>query len=84
MNQQLKQFPEFAASIYLGVGQAILSDPDVLLLFSGGILLATPWRPVKGLGIGLTGLFINRRADQYVSLFAHLISEGEPKGDTNG
>ena len=84
MNDAVKQFPEFAAGVYLGVGKAVLSDPDVLLLFSGGMLLSTPWKPAKGLGIGLMGLFINRRADQYVSLFAHLISEGEPKGETNG
>lgn len=79
MDEDLRAFPGFAAGVSLGVLKAALTEPDVFLLFTSGLLVTRRSCTLRGLGVGLGGLYLSRRADQYVSLLAHLIGEGEPE-----
>lgn len=63
-------FPNFAASVTIGLAKAVASDPDVFSLALAGLLVGSPSRYARGLGMALGGLVAARRADQYVTVLA--------------
>lgn len=71
MKSNITHQVEFIAGVYAGLGKAIVTDPDVLLLATMGVLLGSRSNRLKGLGKAM-GLYIAiRRADGIAGHFAH-------------
>lgn len=87
-----KRFPSFALGVSRGLLRAVLTDSEVLLLASSGILLGSDSKRIRGLGIALGSLVLARRADQYVSaidsklgqLVRVIDASNRSSGDANG
>lgn len=91
LNDDLRALPEFSKAVFSSLFHEVLTDPELLVLTSAGLLLASRSRPLKGLGIALGGWYLSRRADQYVSaidskmlLLAQVISASNTSEEANG
>ncbi len=92
LNEAEKQFFQFALGTYRGLFRAVLTDSDIFLLATMGILLGGRSRRTRGLGIALGGWVLARRVDQYVGVIdskvGHLVrvinESNQPPSDANG
>jgi hypothetical protein len=86
----LKQEIEFTKAVYSGLAHEVMSDPELLVLTTAGIGLASRSRLLKGIGIAMTGWYLSRKVDYYygaainvfdskTTLIASVINAGNPK-----
>lgn len=68
LSDDIWALPEFSKAVFSSLSHEALTDPELLVLTSAGLLLASRSRPLKGLGIALGGWYLSRKADQYVSV----------------
>lgn len=71
MLEEEREFPAFLAGLTAGLYRALLTDPDVFLLFLGGGLLGSGRRR-RGMGAATLLYVTFRRLDQYMDVFTHL------------
>lgn len=62
------EFPQFAAGVFKGLGQAVTTDIDVFLLTCTGVLWGSKYRRPRALGTALGAYLVFRRADLYMDL----------------
>lgn len=91
LRDDLCALPQFSKAVFSSLSHEALTDPELLVLTSAGLLLASRSRSLKGLGIALSGWYLSRRADQYVSaldskmmLLAQVIGASNTSEETNG
>lgn len=82
LRDDIRALPEFSKAIYTSLAHEAFTDPELFVLLSSGVLLASRSRILKGVGIALGGWFISRRVDHHmmmvaskVTLLAQVISE---------
>lgn len=82
MNERL----EFMKNVYSGLAQQATSDPELLVLTTAGIGLASRSRLLRGIGIAMAGWYLTRKVDYYMMVsnskmasLAQVISAGNPK-----
>lgn len=91
LSDDLFDLPEFAKAVFLGLVHESFTDPELLVLTTSGLLLASRSRPLKGIGIALAGWYVTRKADTYMSVFdskmrliAKVINAGNSSEEVNG
>lgn len=81
---------EFVKAVYSGLAHEVMSDPELLVLTTAGIGLASRSRLLRGIGIAMTGWYLTRKVDYYygatmnlldskTTLIASVINAGNPK-----
>lgn len=70
MISEERQFPEFAKGVLLGLYRAYLTDVDVFLILSSGLLMGSRSRSLRGLGQSVLAYATFRRFDGYVHVTA--------------
>lgn len=80
----------FAKVVFSTLAKEATTDPELLVLTTSGLLLASGSRPLKGLGIAMAGWYVTRKADAYMTvldsnlhLIAGVINVGNSK-ETDG
>lgn len=91
ISEDILDLPEFAKAVFSGLAHESLTDPELLVLTTSGLFLASRSRPLKGIGIALAGWYVTRKADTYMSvldskmsLIAELINTGNSSEEVNG
>lgn len=90
MLKDIASLLKFSQAVFGGLIHEALTDPELLVLTTSGLLLASRSRPLKGVGIALGGWYVTRKADTYMAvldskmrLIASVISAGNSE-ELNG
>lgn len=69
LKEDIESFPKFAQAVFGSLLHEALTDPELLILTTSGLCIASRRPRIKGLGIALGGWYISRRVDQHMFAF---------------
>lgn len=59
---------QYAKVVFVSLAKEATTDPELMVLTVGGLALASRSRPLRGIGIAMTGWYISRKADTYMTV----------------